>query len=159
MRRCAGTRRRGRGGRAGTPQARREDKTETHAEDWGAQMPHSVAPSQDGSYVILTVVGTIPTTEMLGYILEAHALGRELHLSRYLVDASESRNANSPAENYAFARRGVGAQEGIDKSARVAALVSPDDHSHDFIETALRNAGYDFTLFRDREQAVRHLTG
>ena len=41
--------------------------------------------------------------------------------------------------------------------ARVALLVSPGDHSHDFVETAARNAYLDVTLFRDKDAAVRHL--
>lgn len=42
-------------------------------------------------------------------------------------------------------------------TARVAAVVSPEDHSHDFFETSARNNGMDFTLFRNREHAIRHL--
>jgi hypothetical protein len=45
----------------------------------------------------------------------------------------------------------------IDKTALVAVLVRPDDHSHDFVETVARNSGLRVTLFRDRERAEDHL--
>jgi hypothetical protein len=40
---------------------------------------------------------------------------------------------------------------------RVAVLVRPEDHSHDFAETVTKNAGQDITIFRDREAAINHL--
>ena len=47
--------------------------------------------------------------------------------------------------------------EGINKYARVATLVSPDDHSHDFMETVARNAHLDVKTFTDPDQARRFL--
>jgi hypothetical protein len=43
--------------------------------------------------------------------------------------------------------------DGIDKYARIATLVNPDDHSHDFIETVARNAGLNVKIFTDPDQA------
>ncbi len=48
---------------------------------------------------------------------------------------------------------------GIDKYAHVAVLVSPDDHSHDFVEVVARNSGLNVTLFRDLAAAIKHLLG
>jgi len=39
----------------------------------------------------------------------------------------------------------------------VAVLVSPNDHSHDFMETVSHNAGLNVAFFADLEQAERHL--
>jgi hypothetical protein len=39
----------------------------------------------------------------------------------------------------------------------VAILVRPDDRSHDFAETAMKNAGLSVALFRDRERAIAYL--
>lgn len=44
-------------------------------------------------------------------------------------------------------------------SCAVALLVSPDDHSHDFIETVARNAGLNVTIFTDLQAAKAYLTG
>jgi hypothetical protein len=46
---------------------------------------------------------------------------------------------------------------GINQKARTAMLVSPNDHSHDFIEALFRDSGADVTLFHDRDLAVWHL--
>ena len=89
--------------------------------------------------------------------LEAHTLGDELGISRYLVDATEAVNVDSTLENYSFAYTDMQTPTGINKTAVVALLVSPDDHSHDFIETVSRNAGLNVTIFRDRELAIHHL--
>ncbi|MHB9027638.1 MAG: hypothetical protein ACYC9O_02595 [Candidatus Latescibacterota bacterium] len=72
------------------------------------------------------------------------------------MDVTESRNIESSTKGYQFAHSDMMTDK-IDRFARVAMLVSPGDHSHDFIETVSRNAGLNVTLFRDREQAVRHL--
>ena len=56
-----------------------------------------------------------------------------------------------------FAYKDMQLAEGIDLNAIVATLVSPDDHSHDFIETVSRNAGLNVTLFTDLDLAKQHL--
>jgi hypothetical protein len=90
--------------------------------------------------------------------LEAHALGRELGIRRHLVDLTDSKNADSVLGNYNFAYEDMKQTEGIDAGVRVAVLVSPEDHSHDFVVTASQNAGLCVTLFRDRELAIQHVT-
>lgn len=70
---------------------------------------------------------------------------------------TESRNVDTISRIYEFAYEDMKTPEGIDKNARVALLVSPEDHSHDFVETVARNTGMDVTLFRDREAAINHL--
>jgi hypothetical protein len=70
---------------------------------------------------------------------------------------TEVRNAESVLEKYKFAYQNMQQETGINRHARVAMLVSPEDHSHDFVETVSRNSGLDVTLFRDREEAIKHL--
>ncbi len=88
---------------------------------------------------------------------EAHMLGAELGITRYLVDLTEARNDDSVTKTYHYAYENMKIPSGINPSARVAMLVNPEDHSHDFVETALRNAGHNVTLFRNRESAIKHL--
>ena len=47
--------------------------------------------------------------------------------------------------------------EGIDIQAKVATLVSPNDHSHDFMETVSRNAGLQVRIFTDPVEAKQFL--
>lgn len=119
-------------------------------------MSHTITPSEDKSHIILKVIGDLTTQLAVKQDLEAHALGRQLGIDRFLVDLTEARNVESVFENYNFAYKDMNT-EGINRQAHVVLLVSPQDHSHDFVETVARNAGLDVTLFREREPAMRHL--
>lgn len=122
-------------------------------------MVNGIALSDDGTYIILTVEGEVTRQSAMQQNLEAHALGRELGVNRYLVDMRAARNIESPLDGYRFAYEDMQQTPGIDRNARVAVLVSPGDHSHDFIETVARNSGLHVTLFTNYKQAVRYLTG
>lgn len=115
--------------------------------------------SPNGKYIIQKIVGEINAEIALDLNRETHALGRRLGIRYYLSDLTECRNTDSMFDNYNFAYNDMPADPGIDRSARVALLVAPEDHSHDFVETACRNAGLNVTLFRDRDKAIRHLVG
>lgn len=120
-------------------------------------MDYTIIPSSDGTFITLKVRGNITRLTMMQKILEAHALGRQLQIRRYLVDVTEAINTDKIVENYTFAYTDMQRTEGIDRFARVAALVSPADHSHDFVETVARNAGLDFSLFTELDLAKKFL--
>jgi hypothetical protein len=122
-----------------------------------SNMAYTITPSADGKYIVMKVTGEITRELAMQENLAAHSLGRELGITRFFVDVTEARNAERVVGNYDFAHGDMRHQQGIDKDVRVAMLVNPEDHSHDFIEIVLRNAGHNVTLFRDRELAMRHL--
>lgn len=113
--------------------------------------------SEDKKYIIQKITGVINRKLSMEYNIESHILGKEVGINRYLVDITEAINQESSFEQYEFAYDDMKKQSVIDRSARVAVLVHPDDHSHDFIETVAKNSGLDVTIFRDRNQAVEHL--
>ncbi len=115
--------------------------------------------SPNGKYIIQKIVGEINAEIALDLNHETHALGRRLGINCYLSDLTECRNTDSVIDNYDFAYSDMPADPGIDRFARVAVLIDPEDHSHDFVETVARNAGLDVTLFRNRDEAIRHLLG
>jgi hypothetical protein len=119
-------------------------------------MPYTITVSSDNRYIILSIEGGISRETAMVYNLEAHKLGNALGINRYLVDVRFSRNTDSVIANYSFAYSDMN-HEDIDRFAKVAILVSPDDHSHDFVETVSRNAGFDVVIFTDRDLAVSHL--
>lgn len=119
-------------------------------------MNHSVRVSEDGKYVILQASGQISRLEVIQLFAEAHALGAERGLDRYLVDFTECRNTDTVMRNYTLAYEDM-KDPRISQSACTALLVSEIDHSHDFLESLMRNAGSDVTLFHDRDLAVWHL--
>jgi hypothetical protein len=116
-------------------------------------MNYTITPSVDGKYIILTVKEEINRKTAMQQNLEAHALGRKLGINRYLVDVTEARNTDSIQDSYDFAYKDMRETEDIDRLARIAVLVSPGDHSHDFIETVSRNTGLTVEIFTDLELA------
>lgn len=119
-------------------------------------MSYSITPSEDGKYIIIKVVGDMTGQSAIEQNLEAHSLGLKLGISRYLVDVTELKNTSSISENYKFAHNDMQNAE-ISRTACVVILTEPQDHSHDFIETLSRNAGFNTTIFKNRELAIQHL--
>ncbi|HMQ55785.1 MAG TPA: hypothetical protein PKE64_27790 [Anaerolineae bacterium] len=120
-------------------------------------MAYTITPAPDGRYIVITVTGTINRQTAMQYNLEAHALGQQLGIDCFLVDVTEARNTDTVIDTYDFAYHDMSEAPALMFEARVAVLVSPGDHSHDFVEVVARNAGLNMTLFTDRDQAVQHL--
>jgi hypothetical protein len=119
-------------------------------------LAYEIRVSDDGAYIVLKVTGATGRTG-LAQVVEAHALGAKLGIRRYLVDLTEATNPDPPSQSYEFAYGDFPATPGIDRFASVAALVSPGDHSHDFLVIVFQNSGSAIGLFDDREAALRHL--
>lgn len=120
-------------------------------------MVSQISLSDDSSYIILEVTGEITRESIMPHNIKAHELGREKGIKKYLVDCTNARNVESVLNNYQFAYHDVKHTDGFDTTAIVAAVVAQDDHSHDFIETAARNNGLNFTIFRDKQKAIEFL--
>jgi hypothetical protein len=120
-------------------------------------MEYQISVSVDQQYIILKVIGEFTGVELMELITDAHKLGEELGISNHLMDVTEARNMDSITKIYNFAKREIAKYPGINMKAKVAVLVHPEDHSHDFAETVTQNAGQDVTLFRDRNLAISHL--
>lgn len=120
-------------------------------------MSYTINLSNDGKYIILVVKGEINRQIAIPQNQEAHALGKQKGIQRYLVDLTAARNTDTIPDQYDFAYKDMQQAEGIDRLARVAVLVDPGDHSHDFIETVARNSGQDVRIFKNREAAEAYL--
>jgi len=116
-----------------------------------------ISLSDDSSYIILEVTGDITRESAINSSIDAHKFGKEKGIKKYLVDCTSSRNVDSVYNNYQFAYNDMKHTEGIDTTSITVILVSPEDHSHDFVETTARNSGLNFTLFRNREKAIEFL--
>ena len=120
-------------------------------------MDYTITPSIDGTFITLKVKGNIIRQTIMKAILEAHALGRQLKVNRYLLDVTEAKNTEDTFGNYQFAYHDMQKIEGIDNNAHVAILVNPKDHSHDFAEIVSRNAGLNVRIFTDPVLAKKFL--
>jgi hypothetical protein len=128
---------------------------------FGAQrmtkLHYDITPSTDGKYITLTVAGEISRNNAMQCNTEAHSFGKELGVNRYLMDLIQARNTDSVLNNYEFAYSDMRESKGIDMNARVALLVDPEDHSHDFIEIVSRNAGLNDRIFTCKKTAIKYL--
>jgi hypothetical protein len=120
-------------------------------------MTHQIYLSEDSQYIILEVEGEITRENAMVFNLEAHKLGKELALNKYLVDLTNARNVESTLNNYQFTYGDMKQEPGINLTAIAALVVAEDDHSHDFFETLAKNSGLNVTLFRDKEKAIEYL--
>ena len=121
-------------------------------------MAYTITLSSDKTYIMLKVVGETTRESAMEQNIKAHALAKKLGINKFLVDMTESRNTDSVIDNYKFAYEDMTTPD-IDPSARVAAIISPDDNSHDFVITAMMNSGLNVALFNDIESAKKFLKG
>ena len=120
-------------------------------------MSYKIYLSENGKYIVSQYRGEINSELAMQRVREAHKLGDELGITLHLVDLTAARSGDSVTQAYKYAYEDMQTPPGINREVRVVMLVSPEDHSHDFIETVLRNPGHDVTLFRDRELAIQYL--
>jgi hypothetical protein len=119
---------------------------------------YSMSISQDGKYIHIRVFGE-KTRELAKTIaVEASRVGKELDVHRVLLDFTEPSNSESVFKIYELAYSDM-SQEEVDKKVVLACLVNPGDHSYDFAETMFRNAGFNFQLFDDLNEAIGFLQG
>lgn len=116
-------------------------------------MTKEIKVSDNGKYIIVRVNEDMTRTlaESLG--LEAMHLGIKKNLNKFLYDLRNSRNKETINANYIFAKQDLKRLE-PNPANKIAMLTSPNDKSHDFIETVLRNAGYNVKLFIIEEEAI-----
>ena len=116
-------------------------------------MTKEIKVSDNGKYIIVRVNEDMTRTlaESLG--LEAMHLGIKKNLSKFLYDLRNSRNKETINANYIFAKQDLKRLD-PNPANKIAMLTSPNDKSHDFIETVLRNAGYNVKLFIVEEEAI-----
>jgi hypothetical protein len=120
-------------------------------------MEYSIKASEKGDYIILTVEGDFTAKTFMKCIVESHTLGQKIGTHCYLVDVTKAKNIDSAMGAYEFAYSDMKTTKGVDRFARVAGLVSPGDHSHDFVETVSNNAGMSLKLFTDAKEAIDYL--
>jgi hypothetical protein len=108
-------------------------------------------------YVLITVDEPFTRQLAIDLAVGSSRLAAFEGLRRFLYDLRCSRNIESILTNYEFVHRDMPPLD-LDRWARVALLVSPDDHSHDFVETVSVNVGHAVRLFRDEAAAIHWLT-
>lgn len=119
-------------------------------------MDYDVCASPCNTYILCRVAGGYTADEARFFALAAEAMSREKEIKRFLFDMREAQNESSIFRNYEYAYNDM-PEMGMARSVRSAMLVSPEDRSHDFVETVCQNAGYNVRLFRDEQAAIAWL--
>lgn len=119
-------------------------------------MNYSIKVSDSGSYILVQINDNM--TRKMGEItgIEANKLANEYGLDCFLYDLRNSVNVEDVGANYVFANQDM-KKVNANKNSKVALLTKPTDRSHDFIETVMRNAGYNVKLFHQMSEAVAWL--
>ena len=120
-------------------------------------MKYQISFTRKGPYVLVEVFEPMTVKLAAEIAMKATETASEHNSNLFLYDVRKAPNVDPCAENYFFAHTDMPAMQ-LDRSARVALLASPDDESHKFIATAIRNAGYNVRLFFEEEQATEWLT-
>lgn len=117
----------------------------------------ALSVSDDKKFIIMKITGQVNSQDMYQHTLEAHQLGRSLHLRAFLVDLTDAVNTQSVIEQYEFVYKDVQGNNELLHSVRLALWVKQGDHSHDFIETLASNTGEKVKKCYDQQEAIRFL--
>lgn len=111
----------------------------------------------ESNYVLMVVTGQALRKHAYLAASQAKDILATTKRNHLLVDLRGCRNEDKPANNFFFAKDDT-QKAGLNSEARIALLVEQEDHSHDFVTTAMRNAGFNVSIFREESTAIGWLT-
>ena len=120
-------------------------------------MPYNLSISDDNTMIIIKVDGNVNSTMALEYSMNAYLLAKDKGILCFLIDLTNARNQQTIAENYDFMNLDLDESGFVDRRAKIAMLVSPEDHSHDFVEKIARIMGHNILLCRKMDDAITFL--
>jgi hypothetical protein len=117
---------------------------------------HAVKMAGKRQLIEIRVTEPLTLASLVTYLTEATDLASEHGLRAFLVDTRGIATAMRPME----AIRAVEHLKtcGLPKGARIALVASPDDDSHEFIETAAQNRCFDLRCFNAEDAALSWLS-
>jgi hypothetical protein len=119
-------------------------------------MDYQISISQDEDYVLIKAFKPMTSEIARSMGPEAAELGEKHDIHKYLFDVRDAPNIQSVAKNYTFAYKEL-PETAFPKSSISAFLISEGDRSHEFIELAFKNAGYQIKSFTCEEEALNWL--
>jgi hypothetical protein len=122
----------------------------------GDRVDYSIEVSDRQTFLRVTTTGSISIELVRQWSVDVEARSRATGVRRYLFDVRSAKNACSAIESYMFAYKEAAALN-LSRVVRSAILVGADDKSHDFVETTMRNAGFNVRLFSDEATAIAWL--
>ena len=120
-------------------------------------MSYEVEYLADEGFVRVTVHKPITAELQRRFAADGIAAAKRKGVHHYIVDARRVANIASPIDQSRLAYKEL--TQLLTENSRIAILIAKGDRSHDFIETAMRNAGHNCRLFIDETSARDWLTG
>jgi len=122
----------------------------------GADMSYTITISENGQYIICRVTGSVTVEISREFAREMDSLSRATNIKRFLTDVREAPNIASVYQNYEYAYKDM-IDLKLQRDVRSAILADSADTTHDFLETVVRNAGYNVRVFRSESAAIAWL--
>lgn len=119
-------------------------------------MSYTITISENGQYIICRVTGSMTVEIAREFTREIDSISRAKHIKRFLTDVREAPNVSNIFQNYEYAYKDMLDLE-LQRDIRSAILADTADTTHDFIETVVRNAGYNVRVFHDESAAIAWL--
>ena len=115
-------------------------------------MDYQIEPSKENGFVKIKVYKSITADLEKFFAKEAIDVACRNRLLNYYVDVRGVPNVANTLDQYRLAYENMN-NFGLDGKSKIAVVHSQNDHSHDFIETVFRNAGYNCKLFTNEGEA------
>ncbi|MEJ2382649.1 MAG: STAS/SEC14 domain-containing protein [Gammaproteobacteria bacterium] len=119
-------------------------------------MSYTISISDSRKFLRVRIEGDTSAASAREWSAELREVSRTQGIRRLLVDVRSSRNVSTVLENYQYAYRST-RDLAWEKTVRSAILASPEDRSHDMIETFMRNACFNVRIFTDESAAIAWL--
>lgn len=120
------------------------------------KVDYTIELAKNGKFFRVNVKSQVTTDLARRWYEDLLEKNRSLEITRFLYDVRTVNNVSSVIENYLFAYEDTTLLD-MPRDIRSAMLVGEGDHSHDFVETAFQNAGYNVKIFTDESSAVKWL--
>lgn len=115
---------------------------------------YEIGTSDDGTYVFARRFRLPYSKEIADKVAgDLYPLGQHPGVLGYLVDIRGTTSATTPHDKYEYAYRKT-TDIGVRRSQKMALLKDAGDHSADFMEIVMKNAGYMFRIFEDEGLAI-----
>jgi hypothetical protein len=117
-------------------------------------MEYTVAPSEDGEYIAIDILGDIDRAG-LAEVTEAFLeLSGELGIGCFLIDMRDCRNVEGALANVHYTLDDVAEIATLENDVCVAVLIDPGDRSHDFAIAFAQSQGRDIRPFHVEADAI-----
>lgn len=119
-------------------------------------MSYKISIPKSKKYILCRVTQAVTADLSRQFSVDVTRLGKDRNIKSFLFDVRGYPNIEKPHKTYEYTYKDMDALN-LDRAARVAILASPDDTSHNFIETINRNAGYNVRVFTEEDAAITWL--